>query len=67
MPETITVEGMSCAGCEEAVEEALLSVTGVTAASADRDSETATADGNGDVDVDELVEAVEDAGYEASA
>jgi len=65
MTETLTVEGMSCAGCEETVEEALRGVDGVTDATADR--ETATATVEGDTDRESLVDAVENAGYEASA
>ena len=65
MSQTITVEGMSCGGCEQNVEEALQSVPGVESASADRESETATVEG--DADADDLVAAVNDAGYSASA
>jgi copper chaperone CopZ len=65
MGTTITVEGMSCAGCEESVEEALRDVSGVTDAEADRDAEQATVDG--DADPADLVSAVESAGYSASA
>ncbi|MDX1746276.1 MAG: cation transporter, partial [Halobacteriales archaeon] len=36
MTTTITVEGMSCDHCEQAVEEALRGVNGVTDATADR-------------------------------
>ena len=62
---TITVEGMSCEGCEEAVETALGAVPGVTGARADRERSVAEVDG--DADPAALVAAVEDAGYEASA
>lgn len=65
MSETITVEGMSCEHCEQTVEEALQGVEGVADASVDREAATATVEG--DADVAELVAAVEDAGYEASA
>lgn len=65
MTETLTVEGMSCAGCEETVEEALRDVDGVTDATADRETETAKVEG--DADPQSLVEAVQNAGYEASA
>lgn len=65
MPTTITVEGMSCAGCEQSVEDALRGVSGVTDVDADRDSEQATVEGN--AAVDDLVSAVEDAGYSATA
>jgi copper chaperone CopZ len=62
---TITVEGMSCGHCEQSVEAALLDVSGVESASVNRDSSSAVVEG--DADVDTLVEAVELAGYEASA
>jgi copper chaperone CopZ len=65
MTTTITVEGMSCGHCEQTVEEALRGISGVTDATADREIETATVDG--DADVTALVEAVEEAGYTASA
>ena len=64
MSRTITVEGMTCEHCEEAVETALEEVSGVTEAAADRDSESATVEGSA-ADED-LIEAVEAAGYEAA-
>jgi copper chaperone len=65
MPQTITVEGMSCGHCEETVEAALESLADVTAASADH--ETDAVDIEGSAQTDDLLRAVEDAGYEASA
>lgn len=65
MSTTLTVEGMSCDGCEQSVIEALESVTGVTAAEADHQTDSATIEGNAEVDT--LVAAVADAGYDASA
>lgn len=65
MSQTITVEGMSCEGCEQTVEDALKGVSGVESATADREAETATVEGEADVQA--LVEAVDDAGYDASA
>lgn len=65
MTTTITVHGMSCEGCETAVEDALRSVPGVEDATADRDSCRATV--AGDADPDALTAAVEEAGYEATA
>ena len=61
----ITVDGMSCTGCEDNVTDALGELPGVESASADHEAGTATAEGN--VDVDAIVAAIEDAGYEASA
>lgn len=65
MPTTITVEGMTCGHCEQTVEEALRGVRGVTDATADRDVGQARIDGEAEVAA--LVQAVEDAGYTASA
>ncbi|WP_436923337.1 heavy-metal-associated domain-containing protein [Halosimplex amylolyticum] len=65
MERQITVSGMSCEGCEQSVEDALEGVPGVETATADRESETATVEG--DADEAALVQAVEDAGYDASA
>jgi copper chaperone CopZ len=65
MSTTITVEGMTCGHCEQTVEEALREVNGVTDVTADREAEQASVDG--DADVIALVQAVEDAGYTASA
>lgn len=63
MSTTITVEGMSCDHCEQTVAEALRSVSGVTAATADREAERASVEG--DAPVEDLLRAVEDAGYAA--
>lgn len=65
MSTTLTVEGMTCAHCEQTVEESVEAVSGVRDAEADRDAERVTVDG--DADLEELVAAVEDAGYEAAA
>ena len=65
MPQTITVDGMSCAHCEETVEDALESLADVTAASADH--ETDAVDVEGSARTHDLVRAVEAAGYETSA
>jgi copper chaperone len=65
MAKTLTVTGMSCEHCEETVENALEGVAGVERATADREAEQATVEG--EADVGDLVAAVENAGYEASA
>jgi copper chaperone CopZ len=65
MGQTITVDGMSCEHCEETVKDALESVAGVTAASADREASTANIEGS--AATDDLLAAVDDAGYDASA
>lgn len=64
MQRTLVVEGMSCSGCEQAVETALESVQGVTRAEADHDLAQVTVEG--EVDRDALVRAVEQAGYEVA-
>ena len=64
MSTTLTVEGMSCEGCEQTVEDALEDVPGVTEATADNEDDAVTVEG--DADADDLVAAVEDAGYEAA-
>ncbi len=53
---------MSCEGCESTVEEALTAVPGVDSADADSTTDSVTV--TGAADRDELVAAVEDAGYE---
>jgi copper chaperone len=65
MVQTIDVDGMSCGGCEQNVVEALEDVSGVSDASADHEAETATVEG--DANDADLVAAIEDAGYDASA
>lgn len=65
MATEITVEDMTCEGCEDIVEDALENVSGVDSVEADRDSDTVTVEG--DANVDELVEAADMAGYDASA
>ncbi|MFB6197932.1 MAG: heavy-metal-associated domain-containing protein [Halobacteriaceae archaeon] len=65
MTRTITVKGMSCGHCEQTVEEALERLEGVTSASADREADIVTIQGGADTAV--IVDAVNDAGYDASA
>lgn len=65
MTTTLSVEGMSCDGCEKSVVEALEGVDGVENASADHEANTASVEG--DADPLDLVVAVNDAGYEAQA
>jgi copper chaperone len=65
MSPTITVEDMSCEHCERTVEEALEAIGGVTAATADHETGSVTIEGSAGTDA--LVEAVENAGYDASA
>lgn len=65
MTVTLTVDGMSCAGCEQNVEDALTDVEGVTDATADTETDTAIVEGT--ADPADLVAAVEAAGYDAHA
>lgn len=65
MTTELTVDGMACDGCEESVENALRDVSGVADVVADHESNRVTVEG--DADVDELVTAVQEAGFEASA
>ena len=63
MPITLRVEDMSCDGCEDIVETALEEVTGVESASADQESATAVI--SGEAEVEDLIDAVDHAGYSA--
>jgi copper chaperone len=65
MATTLSVDGMSCEHCEQTVAEALEGVAGVTGVSVDLDGGRATVEG--EAAAADLVAAVEDAGYEASA
>lgn len=65
MATEITVEDMTCEGCEDIVEDALESVSGVDDVEADRETDTATVEGN--ADVEDVLEAADMAGYDASA
>lgn len=62
MTQTITVRGMSCEGCESAVEDALTAVSGVNSVEVDLEADSVTVEGT--ADTDELVTAIENAGYE---
>ena len=64
-PETrLSIAGMSCAGCVSAVEEALMSVPGVSNAMVNLGERTATIIGSNDSDA--LINAVRSAGYDAA-
>lgn len=65
MATEIAVEDMTCEGCEDIVVGALEDVSGVDSAEVDRENDVATVEG--DADPDELVAAVDRAGYNASA
>lgn len=63
----LNVEGMTCGACEDIVKSQLLKVDGVKDASADckKDKAVVKVEG-GKVNVDELIQAVEKAGFSAS-
>ncbi len=64
-PATLRIEGMHCASCVAAVEKALAKVPGVQTASVNLATETAQVDfGDDRAQRDELVRAVEAAGYQ---
>ena len=61
MAKQISVEGMSCGGCEQNVETKLGDLPGVTSVEADNESDTVTVEG--DASEEDIAAAVEDAGY----
>lgn len=63
----MTVNGMTCQGCEDVVETAIKLVDGVEDVEADRYDNVAVVTGRSDVDEDAIAEKVRMAGYEASA
>ncbi len=63
---TLDINGMTCASCVRRVERALSKVEGVETASVNFAAETARVTFAGDIPVEQLVSAVEKAGYEAS-
>jgi len=62
----LKIEGMHCASCAQAVEKAILNVTGVTSASVNLLTEQATVTHSQDVSTEKLQAAVEAAGYKAT-
>ncbi len=61
MVDELTVEGMSCEGCEQSVESALEEMDAVDSARADNESDQVRIDGNPDADA--VAQTIEDAGY----
>ncbi|WP_232210462.1 heavy metal translocating P-type ATPase [Nitrococcus mobilis] len=59
----IAVTGATCASCVRTIEQALMSVSGITSAHLNLADNTATA--GGEADADQLVKAIEQAGYGA--
>ncbi|WP_080423414.1 heavy metal translocating P-type ATPase [Burkholderia ubonensis] len=65
-PIELEIEGMTCASCVARVEKALANVPGVTRASVNLATERATVDAAGGVTTAQLVDAVRQAGYQAT-
>lgn len=64
MDETqLTVTGLSCEGCEEAVTDALEALEGIERASADRETDTVVVTARGQISTDTVRDAVASAGY----
>jgi len=64
-PVRLSINGMACAGCVTAVEDALKAVPGVSSAVVNLGERTALVEGEG-VSADALIEAVRKAGYDAA-
>lgn len=62
---TLSVPGMTCGHCEAAVKSEVGKITGVESVSVDLDSKDVVVTGEA-LDFDALVEAIDEAGYEAS-
>ena len=67
MTKTLTIDGMSCEHCVSHVKDALQGVGGVQTADVSLEGGTARVELSEDVATDALVEAVQNAGYEAKA
>ncbi|KVM62068.1 copper-transporting ATPase [Burkholderia ubonensis] len=65
-PIELEIEGMTCASCVARVEKALANVPGVTRASVNLATERATVDAAAGVTTAQLVDAVRQAGYQAT-
>ncbi|GAA0242991.1 heavy-metal-associated domain-containing protein [Haladaptatus pallidirubidus] len=61
MTTELTVEGMSCSGCEQTVESTLEELDDVENAAADNESNQVRVSGNADTDT--IAQAIENAGY----
>lgn len=63
---TFNVSGMTCGGCVSKVEAALLAVKGVNGAKVDLEHKSATVDATEAVNAEDLVKAIESAGFKAA-
>lgn len=66
MHTTIDVSGMSCGGCEAAVEDAVGSLDGVRTVAADHESDAVEVEMDDGTPSESLHEAIRDAGYEVA-
>lgn len=63
MKKEITLEGMKCAGCANAVKERFASVPGVNEVVINLETQSALIQGDGTVDDNELSESLSDTNY----
>lgn len=63
--ETLSIDGMHCEHCVEAVEDALAAIDGLTVDAVEVGSATVSHDGS--VSRDQLAEVLDEAGYELAA
>ncbi len=62
---TLTIEGMTCGGCAKSVNQALQQLAGVNDAHANFEQKNATIIfDNEQISINQLVEAIEDAGFD---
>ena len=61
----IKVDGMMCEHCKKHVEDACMSVNGVKKAEANLKKKNVTVSFDGDVNKDEIIKAINEAGYKA--
>ena len=64
MVTVLKIEGMSCQHCQRRVKQALESISGVQSAEVSLEQKTATVSHDENTAKQQLIEAVEDAGYE---
>ena len=62
---TVQVEGMMCQHCEKRVQDAVLQVSGVTAAVASAQNKSVEITASGNVNKEEILKNITAAGYEA--
>ena len=60
----LTVEGMSCSHCENAVKKAVSAINGVSSVAVELSAKTVTINCDSDVSMAVIKEAIEDQGYD---